>query len=153
MLPVIQFAAAFVYSPRGTSAVSTKSRRLRDVVKAAHPTILPQLATIVAQQVQNGELPGVFGPDVTLVPVPGRAPLHSPDALWVSERICRALVNAGLGGEVWPTLRRVIAVPKSAWSAPGERPETKPHVRSLEVMDRLPPTRRLLLVDDFVTKG
>jgi predicted amidophosphoribosyltransferase len=71
----------------------------------------------------------------------------------VPERICQALLAAGLGSEVWPTLQRVSAVPKSALAAPGERPEVQVHVTSLEVVDRLPPTARVLLVDDFITKG
>jgi adenine/guanine phosphoribosyltransferase-like PRPP-binding protein len=62
-------------------------------------------------------------------------------------------VVAGLGSEVWPTLQRVTAVPKSAFAARGERPELQVHVASLDVVDRLPPTARVLLVDDFVTKG
>ena len=60
---------------------------------------------------------------------------------------------AGLGREVWPTLQRITAVPKSAFAAPGQRPEVQAHVESLEIVDRLPPAARILLVDDFVTKG
>jgi adenine/guanine phosphoribosyltransferase-like PRPP-binding protein len=47
----------------------------------------------------------------------------------------------------------VTAVPKSAFAAPGERPEIQVHVTSLEVVDRLPRMARVLLVDDFVNKG
>ena len=90
---------------------------------------------------------------MALVPVPGRAPRRGTDTLWVPERICQALLRAGLGSEVWPTLQRVTAAPKSAFAAPGERPEIQVHVTSLEVVDRLPRMARVLLVDDFVTKG
>jgi predicted amidophosphoribosyltransferase len=58
-----------------------------------------------------------------------------------------------LGREVWPALQRTVAIPKSAFAARGERPELQVHRESLAVVSRLPPTRRVLLVDDFVTKG
>lgn len=153
MIAGLAFGSALVYSPRGQSPISARSRRLRDALKRGDPQVISLVATHIAKLVQNGGFPGFFGGDVALVPVPGRAPRRGTDTLWVPERICQALLAAGLGSEVWPTLQRVSAVPKSALAAPGERPEVQVHVTSLEVVDRLLPTARVLLVDDFITKG
>ena len=97
--------------------------------------------------------PEFFGPNVTLVPVPGSAPHREANSLWVAERMSAALQGAGLGASVWPTLHRKVVVPKSAWAARGERPTVEAHITSLDLTDRIPPTGRLLLVDDVVTKG
>jgi predicted amidophosphoribosyltransferase len=149
----VAYAAGYAYSPRGNSEVSQRSRQLRDLVKGANPQTLPQIAARVSQWAAAREFPGFFGPQTTLVPVPARAPRRDPDALWVPERICLALHAAGLGREVWPALQRTVAVPKSAFAARGERPELQVHMESLAVTSHVPPTPRILLVDDFVTKG
>jgi predicted amidophosphoribosyltransferase len=73
--------------------------------------------------------------------------------LWVPDLISRALRDAGLAAEVWPALRRIEAVPKSAWAAPGERPSVTRHVESMRLDNFIPPTGHIVLVDDFVTKG
>ena len=61
--------------------------------------------------------------------------------------------RAGHGKIVWPALRRVRAIPKSAWVRPGSRPEFLERYTSLELIDHDPPASRLILVDDFVTRG
>ena len=126
---------------------------MRDLIKAADPRLLAQVAVVTAKLSASGSFPSFFGPDVTLVPVPGSAPRRDATALWVAERIAEELRKAGLGGAVWTTLRRTVVVRKSAWAAPGERPTVAVHVGSLEMTDRVPPTGQLVLVDDVVTKG
>lgn len=152
MIERVPYAAPYVYSPRGLSDVAARSRQLRDAIKRADAALVPQLAARIRQLFDEGTFPGFFGPGVTLVPVPGRAPLV-PGALWVPDKIARALQAVGLAAEVWPTLKRRYAVPKSAWAAPGQRPEVQQHFDSFEVTDRVPPTEAIVLVDDFVTKG
>lgn len=153
MIPRLPFAAPFAYSPRGPSEVAQRSRRLRNLVKAADPRLLERVAAVTSDMVAAGRFPGFFGPAVTLVPVPGSAPRRDAGSLWVAERIATELQGAGLAVDVWPALRRTIVVPKSAWAAPGERPTVAVHVGSLEMTDRVPPTGQLVLVDDVVTKG
>ena len=126
---------------------------MRDAVKRADPAILADIAKRIRSLVQAGEFPGFFGPDTTLIPVPGRAPRRSADTLWVPERICQELQRVGLAREIWPALRRAHVVPKSAFAAPGERPALQTHLDSLALTSAVPPTGKLLLVDDFVTKG
>lgn len=153
MIARLPFAAPFIYSPRGSSDIAQKSRRLRDLIKAADPRLLERVGAVTAHLSAGGSFPGFFGPDVTLVPIPGSAPRRDATALWVAERIAEELRKAGLGGAVWTTVRRTVVVPKSAWAAPGGRPTVAVHVGSLEMIDRVPPTGQLVLVDDVVTKG
>ena len=153
MIPRLPFAAPFAYSPRGTSEIAQKSQRLRDLIKAGDPRLLERLAAVTAEMVAADRFPEFFGPNVTLVPVPGSAPRREANSLWVAERIAAELRNVGLGATVWPTLQRTVVVPKSAWAARGERPTVAVHVGSLEMTDRVPPTGQLVLVDDVVTKG
>lgn len=153
MTASVRYAAAYAYSPRGRSDISVNSRKVRDLVKSADPAALKSVANRVLEMAQSGALPGIFGPEVTLVPIPGRAPIKDQGTLWVPERICQALLQVGLGREVWPALRRIQAVQKSAFAAPGARPDLQTHIDSLQVASGFPPTTNLVLVDDFVTKG
>jgi len=135
------------------SDISVRSRQLRDVVKRADPEALSAIAKRLVALLKSGEFEGFFDAKTTLIPIPGRAPRRGVDTLWVPERICQALCRAGLGREVWPALSRTKMVPKSAFAAPGDRPELQTHVESLAVTSNVPPTPKILLVDDFVTKG
>jgi hypothetical protein len=152
LIACLPYGAAFVYSPHGSSDIAVRSRLLRDRVKQADPALLPQIAAHVAELGCVGQLRDVLSPDATLVPVPGRAPRVN-GALWVADRIARTLVAAGVGRDVWPALERVRPVAKSAWCERGARPSIADQVESLAVVDWLPPSGVLVLVDDIVTKG
>jgi len=91
--------------------------------------------------------------DAALVPVPRSAPLQR-GALWPASQIASEMVARGLGAHVATCLLRTAAVPKSAFCAPGERPGPQRHHDSLATSGALPPgTRRVVLVDDVVTRG
>ena len=99
-------------------------------------------------------LDGFFDRDAVLIPMPGSA-LAKANTVSATRSICMALVNAGLGGRVWPCLRRTESIPKSAFAAPGERPNATRHYESMTVevpMHEAAPTS-ILLVDDVVTRG
>ena len=155
-LPVgfrLPFFTPFCYSPRGTSLLAKKSRRLRDLVKRADSVTLAQCAERVTALTDAGTARNFLGPDIVLVPVPRRVaydPRYRPTA---PEAIAHALRAAGHGQLVWPALRRARAVPKSVWSRPGSRPEFLAHYSSLELIRDEPPNHRFLLIDDFVTRG
>lgn len=152
MIESLAYCAPLVYSPKGGSEVAKKSRVVRDAIKAGDKQLIPAVANYVVSLVDAGHFKGFFGADVTLVPVPGRAPIK-PGSLWVPLMIAHALKDAGLASEVWPTLSRERAVQKSAWAGPGERPTVQGHYESFRIEDRLLPTSKITLVDDFVTKG
>jgi predicted amidophosphoribosyltransferase len=149
----LAYCSPLVYSPRGTAQASRQSRTYRDALKRADPRFLTTAAAHVARRVNDGLFPGFFGPDVTLVPVPGSAPRKDASTLWVAEQLANALFREGLGGTVWAPLQRRTAVQKSAYADRGGRPNAQTHVESMAVVEFLPPTGRMLLVDDFITKG
>jgi hypothetical protein len=99
----------------------------------------------------------LFESPVTLVPVP-RCTVTAEDAgvarddVWPAAALCRELCRRGLGDDVQTLLRRVRAVPKSAWEKE-DRPSVDMHFRSFAVKPTPRATRRYLLVDDVVTRG
>ncbi len=102
---------------------------------------------------ENGTFAEFFGPETLLLPVPGSTPRRDDTTLWVAERICNALLAEGLGDAVMADVRRVRQVPKSAYQAPGDRPNAQVHFDTITVQPQLINPIRILLVDDIVTKG
>jgi hypothetical protein len=158
----VAFAACYVYSPHGSGAIARGSRRLRLRLKQADPCWFPRYAARVRELVvRYRRFAGFFESDVLLVPVPGSV-AHAEGASAVTERLAIELLKCGLGGGLWPAMRRRYAVRKSATAEAGCRPTVFEHRASLAVVAGAPVTRgfgdaraprRLLLVDDFVTKG
>ena len=96
MISRLPFATPFVYSTKGVSEASKKSRELRDRIKKNDDRLFQQIAEHIEALVAAGEFPQFFGSDVVLVPVPGHAPL-APGAVGTAERIAAALAKRGLG--------------------------------------------------------
>jgi hypothetical protein len=152
VLTKLDFASCYAYSPHGSSLTSAESRLFRDRLKNGNPEELRRCAANILALFNSGHFVEFFGHGVLLIPVPRSAPLVK-GALWVPNRICQALVAAGLAGQSAPVLTREHAVRKSAFQAPAGRPTFQEHLDSLAV-DRLrPPAGRILLVDDVVTSG
>lgn len=152
MITRLPFAAPFVYSPKGRSPTSIKSRELRNRIKRGDSFLFRQIADHVANLVAAGEFPNFFGADVTLVPVPGHTPLMA-GAVSTTQRISRTLADKGLAAEVNTLVVRTYPVPKSAFATPATRPRAKDHFASMSALPSLLVPRRILLVDDFVTRG
>jgi len=150
--PSLSFVACFVYSPRGTGAVCEASRRLCARVKAIDPRWLPRYAGLVYRtSLQHPQLAGLFAPGAVLVPVPGSAP--GSEAPWVASQLAVALRDVGLAGTIWPGLQRQFAVRKSATALSGERPTVHEHYQSFSVIRPPGVIRRIVLIDDVITKG
>jgi hypothetical protein len=62
-------------------------------------------------------------------------------------------LQGGFGEEVSPCIKRVSPVPKSAYCAPGERPNVLSHYNSMEVEIRLVHPQEITIIDDVITKG
>jgi uracil phosphoribosyltransferase len=62
-------------------------------------------------------------------------------------------VRQGLGQAVYPLISRAIAVPKSAFALPGERPTPQRHLESFTFHPQLINPDQITVVDDFITKG
>lgn len=155
MLSEVRFAAALVYSPRGQAPESKKSReQVRDPLKRGDSEFLRSVTEHLPPFLPPDLVAEFLAPDVVLVPTPRRAPLSSKDALWPAKLLAEALVRGGLGARVFCCLQRTVAVPKSAYAAPGERPEPQRHYDSMHVSNELlDRPQRITLVDDFITKG
>jgi hypothetical protein len=148
----LEFASCYSYSPRGREPLAAQSRMLRDALKRSDPTAFSLSAARVRRLFDGGQFRTTFGDDVTLVPVPGRAPL-APGATSRAQEICIALLDQRLAADVQSLLERERPVSKSAWAAAGERPDPDDHYASLGVTATLAAPRRIVLVDDFVTRG
>lgn len=152
LISELRFGAFLVYSPRGTSELSRKSRDICYSMKNDTSSAIAQLVERLAGEYKKTGLSEVLGPDVTLVPAPRSAPLVD-GALWPAYRISEELVKRGLGSEVLPIIKRAKAVPKSSHAVAGGRATIEQHVQSLALENLLANPKRLAIVDDVVTKG
>jgi phosphoribosylpyrophosphate synthetase len=148
----LAFAACYAYSPHGIGATSSQSRDLCRRIKRADSEAVALATARVSQYVADGRFTAFFGSDVTLVPVPGRAPL-APGAISRTQRFCDELVRRGLARETVPLIARIRPVAKSAYAAPAERPDAVEHHDSMDMQRTLVTPHRILLVDDVVTRG
>ncbi len=152
MIERLEFASCYAYSPRGITEPSLQSKQLCYRIKAGDAEALGLAAERVRAFHESGAFPGFFGADVTLVAVPGRAPL-APGAVSRTQRICDALFACGLAKDVVVLLERTEPVLKSAYAAPVERPLAEQHFATIAVTPVLLAPIRVLLVDDVVTRG
>ncbi len=93
----------------------------------------------------------LFSGGAVLVPVPGSA--LSGDAPWAASTLAVALRDVGLAHAVWMGLRRCAAVRKSATAPSRARPSVSEHYESFLVMQPPEMVRRVVLIDDVITKG
>lgn len=146
------FASCYVYSPAGDSAVCARSRLLRALLKEGDARYMAKYAAQVRRQTQPPSvLAGFFLSGAVLVPVPRSAPRVG--GLWPAEELARALVQEGVGSTIWPGLRRISAVRKSATSAKGWRPSVAQHYDTLRLEPLELRPGSVVLVDDVITKG
>lgn len=155
LLSEVRFASLLCYSPRGDEAAQSQSRkwtwRLKDESAIGTPpaTASSFFVSRLAAHVQAGALPNCFGDDVIVVPVPGHAPA-TPTGLWVPERLCGHMVAHGLAAASEPWLERVATVERSRALV---RPTALQHYDSMRVVHTGVAGRRILLVDDVITRG
>jgi hypothetical protein len=153
LLSELTFGAYLVYSPRGQSPISQRSRKIRDAIKRGDERTLKGVVDHLATNLAASGLDAVLGPDVTLVPSPGSAPLLE-HGLWVPNQIAHLLVRAGLGREVVPCLARSTSVPKSAFQPADQRPTAQRHFETIEASTQLLLSMNpVTLIDDVITKG
>lgn len=150
LLSEVPFASLFVYSPRGQSEISRRSRRLRDAIKRGDEETIRNCAQLAAQENQIRE----YFNEALLIPCPRSSPLIRPDALWPGRLLSEAFFQARLGIGVNPCLTRTSPVPKSAFQGPGSRPTAQTHFETIAVKAERPFTiSKVVVVDDFITKG
>jgi len=126
---------------------------LRELLKSANRHYLERFAERVrVEREERPEFGEFFGPDALLIPVPGSARTDAGKPT-VAERLARQMIQKGLAAAVWPGLKRVRAVPKSATATAGDRPGVGLHYESFEVEPTDIGAARIVLLDDVVTKG
>ena len=122
-------------------------------MKDARWDVLKRIAVLCKER-ESTVFKGVFGPCVTLVPVPRSAPRRTEDTLWPGLSLANALHRHGLGREVQQLLVRDLAVPKAHGVSGGGRPTVSTLRRSLRWRGDLgSDLERVVLVDDVVTQG
>ncbi|MCS7137883.1 MAG: hypothetical protein NZ941_05895 [Candidatus Caldarchaeum sp.] len=92
-----------------------------------------------------------FSRETALVPVPPSG-LLKEGSLWVPLEICKALENRGLG-KTLKMLYRKEPIPRSSFAEPKDRPLPSVHYKSLRYQTFFIDIRKILLVDDVVTRG
>jgi hypothetical protein len=149
----LPFAACYVYSPKGESEVSQRSRQLCARVKSGSTKWLRSYATAVHQLVLHGRrFLEFFDEHTLLVPIPEYRP-SGHTTFWAARRLALALQETGLAEEVWTGLRRVSSVERSSSAWMWERPTVQQHYQSFAVIPSSKPAKKVVLVDDVVTKG
>ena len=147
----IEYGTFANYSPRGTSELSRKSKRICGAIKAGRTSQIERALPLL-ENPQSDVLRPFLNPDVTLVPVPRSAPL-AVGALWPAKVLADTLVANGYGHEVLPLIERVAAVRKSSSSPASERPLIHEHVESMSVDADLIQPDQITIVDDVLTMG
>jgi len=154
----LAYGAFLAYCPRGDDELHKASRRWRDALKndaivGNPPKAMTRLvADRMCASLAGTALEGFFTSRTVIVPVPGSS-VPQPNQLWVPKRIAEALVEAGIGANVWCCLNRVKRVRKSSNSAPADRPRALEHLESFTVELGLHAPDEIVLVDDVVTRG
>jgi hypothetical protein len=149
----LPYGACYAYSPKGKSHISQRSRLLCARVKNGHPRWLKSYVANVYQEIaQQRCFRDFFKENTLLVPVPQYL-TPARISLWVARRLAFTLQEAGLGGEVWTGLRRVISVERSSSAWMWQRPTVGQHYRSFAVVPSNRHPLDIILVDDVITKG
>jgi hypothetical protein len=152
MIEGITFASCYVYSPAGDSAICSRSRLLRALLKEGDAHFMLKYAERVRQQLEPASrLAGFFLSGDVLVPVPRSAPKMG--GTWAAAELAHALVQEGVGSATWPGLLRISAVCKSATSAKGSRPSVERHYDSFRLEPLKLRPASVVLIDDVITKG
>ena len=148
----VPFGSLLVYSPRGLTEPSVRSRRVVGNIKTGHvPTLELAMERLLEHAASSG-LDQLLGSGCALVPMPRSAPLLA-GALWPGRLIADHLAAAGFGAGVHELLHRTEVVQKSATAPPGERPNARQHFETMTAEASLLHPERITLVDDIVTKG
>jgi hypothetical protein len=151
-LSALTFASCYIYSPRASGWLAAASRELCERVKSSDPLWLPRYAAFVYRSsLRDRQLAALFAPNTVLVPVPGSA--RSGPSPWPALRLAIALGEVGFSLSLWIALRRRYTVTKSSTAPRAARPSVQEHYDSFAVTAPVRPVRKIVLIDDVITKG
>lgn len=156
----LEFGSLFTYTPSAQTELQKKAKDVTLKIKYYKFVEDRGIPVIISEYISNyikkemGNLPfrDFFDNHPILVPVPNSSK-RDKDTLWVPHRLATALHKCGLGTSVLTMLERKTALRKAAWSPAKDRPKAIEHFNSLEVQHVLSEPKRILLIDDLVTRG
>jgi len=159
LLSELTFGSFLTYTPRPETSEQKNSKDWMYALKLDRtvPITPSQLTThylssVLARDINESPIKDILGSSVTLVPMP-QSSLPVPGGLWIPQRLTTALVDLGLGQQASPILKRIKAIPKSAYSASGERPTAQTKYETLRADRLLIPPERIVIIDDIITTG
>jgi hypothetical protein len=89
MLNSVDYATILQYSPRGTSEISIKSRKLKDAIKGGRiENLKNRISEVISEN--NNKLKDFLNEGVTLIPIPRSSPIRESD-LWPAFEIAKML--------------------------------------------------------------
>ncbi|MFW5852943.1 MAG: ComF family protein [Nanoarchaeota archaeon] len=157
LISKLEFGSFLTYCPRrdGANDEIKKSRNLMINLKNEQSINNRFMSELIAERIKENisNLPfkDLFNKNVSLVPVP-KSSLMTTDALWVPYRIAKELEKIDLG-TLFPCLERIKAVPRSSHSKPEDRPRPIDHYHSIKVKSLVHQPKKIMLVDDIITRG
>lgn len=154
----MRYLSLLRYSPKVAGDLGDQCRGLVNAIKndqsLANGTLASEAVADVlveASKTHTG-LREVFNGAASLVPIPRSAP-RSPDAMWPSLRIAKAMVDHGLGAEVLVAVERFQRIRPSHTSGQN-RPSVDEHIATLRhCLSLHARPNKIILVDDVITKG
>ena len=152
LLSEIEFCSFLCYAPQGKSELSEQSRLYAYGIKNYNLPRFVRVMDAFKREEYRAFFSRFLGDDVVLVPAPSSAILMK-GALWVPDKICRHLVENGYGCLVAPFLKRITRVTASRLAPPHLRPKAQEHYDSMAVEPEGLPSRKMVVVDDVITRG
>ena len=158
LLSELEFGSYLTYSPRGKSELAKRSKNIMIYLKSEGNIGTPPkfMSEVVAYRMKESidQMPfkHFFNENVSLVPIP-KSSLMQQNALWVSEKIAKALSKQAFGN-FYPCLKRIKPVQKAAYAVPSNRrPKAIEHYNSIECQQLIHRPKEIVLIDDIITRG
>jgi|SRR3989344_2877201 len=158
LLSALEFGSLLTYVPQPTNDEQRKAKDFTvflkgdKVITSPSPqSITTHVAKFIAKNIASLPFGNYFGSDVALVPVPSSS-LRNPGSLWVPYNLAKALEAENLG-QLIECVKRKIAIAKAATAKSEERPTPKQHYESLEIIPTNATMKKIVLIDDVITRG
>lgn len=153
---IITYGSYLSYTPKPLSEEAAKAFDIRLKIKNfeminQHHSFIDYYVEHMAKRLNQLPFRGFFDPDAVLVPIPRSNVMREGD-LWVAKEICKSLERNRLG-KTYKLLLRGKSLRASSRSSPEERPTPFEHYQSLDLVTKLTAVQRVVLVDDFITRG
>lgn len=152
MLSELDFASFACYSPKGTSDIEVKAKKICGGIKSGKPSTIESIFKHFDTDTE-GFFSDFLNIDTILIPVP-RSTLLVPGGLWPSLLLANAFLEHGYAKSVSTCLKRVKPLAKSSnFTSSSDRPSVQVQLDTLEVTPELLDGISITLIDDVITAG